>query len=213
MKQWQGLSAEGWTHAEMMRLYKKLRNNIVPVDHRHRSDVVEDWVQSCSNHFNIPISDNFNKDIERKGNLEQAISYLNVSYTPGDNHHSSAKVAYIHPILSGRESRPNLKILLKSWVSRILFKDTTAVGVNVTTNSGHDYAVSVNAEVILCAGAFDTLRLMLLSRLGLSAQLTSLGLKVVQDLPGVGENLQDHAETLCMWEMKEEIPEHQVIMG
>jgi choline dehydrogenase-like flavoprotein len=54
---------------------------------------------------------------------------------------------------------------------------------------------------------------MLLSGLGPSAQLTSLGLPVVKDLPGVGENLQDHAETLCMWEIKEKVPEHQVVMG
>jgi choline dehydrogenase-like flavoprotein len=213
MEQWQRLGAEGWTHAEMMRLYKKLRNNIVPVDHRHRSSIVEDWVKTCANLFRIPISDDFNKEIAEKGHLQQSIGYLNVSYTPDDNHRSSASVAYIHPILSGKEFRPNLKILLRSWVAQILFKDSTAVGVKVTTNSDQDYVVSANTEVILCAGAFDTPRLMLLSGLGPSAELTSLGLPVVKDLPGVGENLQDHAETLCMWEIKEKVPEHQVVMG
>ncbi|KAK2798992.1 hypothetical protein FQN50_008619 [Emmonsiellopsis sp. PD_5] len=213
MNRWQKQGADGWTHAEMVRLFRKLRNNIVPVDQRHRSNIVKDWIKTCTQLFNVPLIEDFNEEIQRQGNLTSGAGFLSVSYTPENNHRSSASVAYIHPILRGEEQRPNLKILQNSWVSRILFKDQTAVGVKATTRSGKEHVVSARTEVILCAGAIDTPRLMLLSGLGPREQLKPLGIPLVKDIPGVGENLQDHVESMYMWEINEEVPEEQVVMG
>jgi choline dehydrogenase-like flavoprotein len=197
----------------MVRLFKKLRNNIIPIAEHHRSEVVKDWVKTCANLFNVPIVEDFNKEICRGGNLTQGAGFLSVSYTPENNHRSSASVAYIHPILRGDEKRPNLTILQRSWVSKLLFTDNTASGAIVTTNSGNTYSVRAKTEVILCAGAIDTPRLMLLSGLGPRKQLESLGIHVKLDIAGVGENLQDHVETMYMWELNERVPQDQVVMG
>ena len=213
MERWQKKGAKGWTHPEMIRLSKKLRNNIIPVHERHRSQIVKDWIRTCSNLFKVPVVEDFNKDIARHGKLTEGVGFINVSYTPENNHRSSASVAYIHPILRGDEERPNLTILHKTWVSKILFKDDRAVAVRATTCSGKTYDIQAKSEVILSAGAIDTPRLMLLSGLGPRAQLESHGIPVVNDIPGVGENLQDHVETMYMWELNEPVPEHQVSMG
>ncbi|KAH6873408.1 hypothetical protein B0T10DRAFT_416577 [Thelonectria olida] len=213
LEKWQSMGAQGWTHDEMIRLYKKLRNNILPVEERHRSQIVKDWVQTCSKVFNVPIIEDFNKEIIRRGNLTQGTGFNSVSYTPENRFRSSASVAYIHPILRGEEKRPNLTILQKAWVSKILFKDLTAVGVRGTDSNGKTFSIHAASEVILCAGAVDTPRLMLLSGLGPRKQLESLSIPVKNDIPGVGENLQDHVETMYMWELNDEVPEAQTVMG
>ena len=67
-------------------------------------------------------------------------------------------------------------------------------------------------ETILCAGAIDTPRLLLLSGLGPSSQLESLGIPVVLDIPGVGSNLLDHPETIIIWELNRPVPPNQTAM-
>ncbi|KAJ5470977.1 hypothetical protein N7530_008334 [Penicillium desertorum] len=212
-KRWQDLGAENWTHAEMLRLMRKLRNNIIPVDERHRSQLVKDWLKTCSELFGVPHIDDFNREIEECGNLTAGCGFLSVAYTPENNHRSSASVAYIHPILRGEVKRPNLTILQNTWVSRILFQGTTATGVTATTQAGHEYSLVATSEIVLCAGAIDTPRLMLLSGLGPREQLATHQIPLIHDIPGVGENLQDHAETMYMWELNEAVPPEQVAMG
>lgn len=72
-----------------------------------------------------------------------------------------------------------------------LFEGTRAVGVEYL-HSGMLHQVKVNREVILCAGAFDSPKLLMLSGIGDATHLQVLGISVVVDLPGVGQNLQDH---------------------
>ncbi|KAF5236580.1 hypothetical protein FANTH_11191 [Fusarium anthophilum] len=213
MEKWQMMGADGWTHAEMVRLFKKLRNNIIPIAEEQRSQITKDWIESCAKLFNVPKVEDFNKQIIRDGRLTPGTGYVSCTYTPDNNHRSSASVAYIHPILRGDESRPNLTILHKTWTSKILIKDQTAVGVRATTDAGITYDIYARKEVVLCAGAVDTPRLMMLSGLGNRQQLEKLGIKVFQDLPGVGENLQDHVESMYMWEIKDEVPQDKVVMG
>ena len=61
-------------------------------------------------------------------------------------------------------------------------------------------------EYVLCAGAIDTPRLLLLSGIGPAGDLTRLGIEVAADLPGVGEHLLDHPESLILWESSRPIP-------
>jgi len=76
-------------------------------------------------------------------------------------------------------------------VTRLLFEGTCAVGVEYL-HEGTLHQVRVNSEVILSAGAFDSPKLLLLSGIGDAEHLQAMGLPVVADLPGVGQNLQDH---------------------
>jgi choline dehydrogenase len=97
----------------------------------------------------------------------------------------SAARAYLHPVMR----RPNLEVRTRTFVNRVLFEGTRAVGVEL----GGGERVAAN-EVILAGGAFNTPQLLQLSGVGDARRLGDLGIPVVAALPGVGENLQDHLE-------------------
>ncbi|MEU7859143.1 choline dehydrogenase [Nonomuraea sp. NPDC049141] len=96
----------------------------------------------------------------------------------------SAARAYLHPVLK----RPNLTVKTRAFVRRILFEGTRAVGVE------YDGGTVRAKEVILSGGAINSPQLLQLSGVGNAGELAALGVDVVHDLPGVGENLQDHLE-------------------
>jgi choline dehydrogenase len=96
----------------------------------------------------------------------------------------SAARAYLHPAMR----RPNLEVRTRAFVEQVVFDGTRAVGVRVGGE------VIRAGEVILCGGAINSPQLLQLSGVGHAAELEALGVEVVHDLPGVGENLQDHLE-------------------
>jgi choline dehydrogenase len=101
----------------------------------------------------------------------------------------SASRAYLHPV----SSRPNLDVRTHAFVHRILFDGTRAVGVEYVRGRGPVRRVRAG-EVILCGGAINTPQTLQLSGIGSANELRALGVDVIQDLPGVGEHLQDHLE-------------------
>jgi choline dehydrogenase len=105
-----------------------------------------------------------------------------------DGRRLSAARAYLHPVLN----RPNLELRTQRLVSKIRFEGTRAVGVEASHLGRHE---TIDAgEVVLCGGAINSPQLLQLSGVGDPALLAGLGIDVVADLPGVGENLQDHLE-------------------
>lgn len=100
----------------------------------------------------------------------------------------SAARAYLHPVLS----RHNLTVATRALVTRIIFAGKRAVGVEFT-RKGSRHRVRAG-EVVLCGGAINSPQLLQLSGVGNAVELGALGIEVVHDLPGVGENLQDHLE-------------------
>jgi choline dehydrogenase len=100
----------------------------------------------------------------------------------------SAARAYLHPVMN----RPNLKIVTRAMVTRILFEGTRATGVEYSVR-GRTERVEAG-EVVLCGGAFNTPQVLQLSGVGNASELEPLGVEMVHDLPGVGENMQDHLE-------------------
>ena len=101
----------------------------------------------------------------------------------------SAARAYLHPVMS----RQNLEVRCGAFVNRVMFEGTRAVGVDV------DGEAVRASEVILCGGAFNSPQLLQLSGVGNAHELSSLGVDVVHDLPGVGESLQDHLEVYVQY--------------
>src|SRR5262249_812860 len=91
-------------------------------------------------------------------------------------------------------SRTNLTILGDSLVDRVVFAGRCATGVRIRTASGE--AESRGREIFLCAGAFHSPAILMRSGIGPATELRSLGIDVVQDLPGVGQNLGDHPRIL-----------------
>jgi choline dehydrogenase-like flavoprotein len=160
----------------------------------------------------IPIIRDFNREIKKTGSLTQGVGFFSVSYNPDDGYRSSASVAYIHPFLRGEEYRPNLTVLTNTWVSKINLTGDKVVGIDIALRDQTRLSLTARKETILCAGAIDTPRLMLLSGLGPQQQLRDLAIPVMKDIPGVGENLLDHPETIIIWELNKPVPPNQTAM-
>jgi choline dehydrogenase len=111
----------------------------------------------------------------------------------------SAARAYLHPALE----RPNLEVRCRAFVTRILFDGQRAVGVEVVWR-GRRRTVRAG-EVILCGGAINSPQILQLSGVGNAEELRALGIDVVEDLPGVGENLQDHLEVYVQHASKQPV--------
>jgi choline dehydrogenase len=101
----------------------------------------------------------------------------------------SAARAYLHPVMD----RPNLTVKTRAFVGGVVFEGNRAVGVRYRQGRG-PAKIARGGRIILCGGAINTPQLLQLSGVGNGRELSALGVKVVQDLPGVGENLQDHLE-------------------
>lgn len=108
--------------------------------------------------------------------------------------------AYLKPALS----RPNLTVVTHALVHKVLLTDKTATGIRYE-RKGKIIEVRVNKEVILSAGSIGSPHLLQLSGIGAKETLESAGIKCEHDLPGVGENLQDHLEFYFQFKCKQPI--------
>jgi len=97
-------------------------------------------------------------------------------------------------------------------VSKINVSGDRVTGIDLILQDECRRTLIAKTETILCAGAIDTPRLMLLSGLGPKQQLQDLSIPVVKDIPGVGENLLDHPETIIIWELNRPVPPNQTTM-
>jgi len=112
----------------------------------------------------------------------------------------SAARAYLHPVMD----RENLDVVTRAFVSKVLFEGKRAVGVEYQRGRGGVQQVRAGT-VVLCGGAINTPQLLQLSGVGNADGLTALGIDVVHDLPGVGENLQDHLEVYIQYACKQPV--------
>jgi choline dehydrogenase len=128
----------------------------------------------------MPIHDDVN------GPMLPGAGYINMNIA-ADGTRVSAARAFLHPALS----RPNLALLLNTQVVRLNFNGTRCVGVKLIKD-GAIKDIAADKEVILAAGAINSPKLLMLSGVGDAKALRSVGVEVVEDVPGVGKNLQDH---------------------
>ena len=105
----------------------------------------------------------------------------------------SAARAYLHPVLH----RKNLNLITKAHATRLIMDGTRVTGVEYQRRGQRHVAAA--AEVVLCGGAINTPQLLQLSGIGPAAVLHDAGVSPVVDLPGVGENLQDHLEVYVQY--------------
>ena len=112
----------------------------------------------------------------------------------------SAARAYLHPVMD----RPNLTVRTRALAAKVLFEGKRAVGVEYFRGRGKTEQVLAKT-VVLCGGAINSPQLLQLSGVGNKAELEALGIDVVHDLPGVGENLQDHLEVYIQYACKQKV--------
>ena len=121
------------------------------------------------------------------GPNQRGVGYFQFTYEQGQR--CSAAYAFIAPI----ENDPNLTLKLEAKVQKIIIENGLAVGVVYKQGAGV-FEARTDGEIILSAGAYITPKIMMLSGLGPADHLTSHGIDVIEDLPGVGQNLNDHPD-------------------
>ena len=131
------------------------------------------------------------------------------SLDPKDETRSYARTAHYDRIIA---TRPNYHLLINTAVRRIIFKGNRAVGVEfVSRETNQSKTVLARNEVILAAGSVHSPQILQLSGVGPASLLKSLGIKVVVDLPGVGQNFQDHPTLYSAFNCKSPLLEHGFI--
>jgi choline dehydrogenase len=115
-----------------------------------------------------------------------------------DGQRLSAFRSYTFP----RMAQPNLTVLTHALVTRVTIAGKRATGVEVAY-AGTMHRIGAQCEVVLSLGAMQTPKVLMLSGIGDQAELRRLGIPLVQHLPGVGENFQDHFAIGCVWEYQQ----------
>lgn len=136
------------------------------------------FVQSCQD-YGITYSPDFNGAQQAGCGVYQT--------TTRNYRRCSANVGYLKPVMA----RPNLTVETNCLTTGITFEGTRATGVDYVKD-GQGYSARAESEVIVTSGAIGTPKLLLLSGIGPAAHLREVGIEVKHDLPGVGENLNDH---------------------
>jgi choline dehydrogenase len=101
--------------------------------------------------------------------------------------------------------RPNLTVLAHALVTKLTLQGKRATGVEIVFD-GQIQRITAGLEVVLSLGAMHTPKVLMLSGIGDQAELQRLGIPVVQHLPGVGQNFQDHFGISCIWEYQQPLP-------
>jgi choline dehydrogenase-like flavoprotein len=204
LDEWASAGAEGWDAATFLPYAKRVQANVVPVAEQDRNPVAVDFLHAASTALGVSILDDFNAQPFADG-----VGFFSVGYHPEDGRRSSSSVAYLHGVMG---HRPNLTIEFETRVLRIEFDDARrATGVRMRREDGSTASIRAAREVVLCAGSVDTPRLLLLSGVGPAAQLAEFGIPLVADVPGVGEHLIDHPESVIMWESTGPLPQAGVM--
>ncbi|TFV90156.1 GMC family oxidoreductase [Oxalobacteraceae bacterium OM1] len=107
--------------------------------------------------------------------------------------------AYVAPLLGA----PNLTVLTNTLVTRLVLRGRTAIGVETLQEGGRRTVYYADREVVLSMGAVHTPKVLMQSGIGPEGELTTHGIEVIQHLPGVGRNHQDHVAFGCVFEFHE----------
>ena len=183
--------AEGWAFKDIQKYFIRSEGNTILAGDWHGTDgplgvsnipdpqpTARAFVQSCQE-FGIPYNPDFNGKVQEGAGIYQT--------TTRNKRRCSAAVGYLRPAMG----RSNLTVETGCLAHRILFDGSRATGVEYS-RGGATQTVRADSEVIVTSGAIGTPKLMMLSGIGPAAHLKDRGIDVVHDLPGVGENLNDH---------------------
>ncbi len=121
------------------------------------------------------------------GEIQDGVTFYD--FTQRDGRRESSATAFLRPVLS----RPNLTVETNARATKIIIDRGSAVGAEFRRD-GQTHTVYADGEVVLSSGTINSPRLLLLSGIGPADHLRSVGVDVVHDLPGVGQNLQDHMD-------------------
>lgn len=198
---WAQMGARGWSYDEVLPVFKALeanqrladeyhgtRGSLTVSDPRHRHVLTGAFVEAAIQ-AGLPANKDFN------GATQEGVGFYQTTTREG-RRWSSAQA-----FLRAAEKRSNFTLMTETKVARILFESKKAIGVELLDGR----RLSATREIVLSAGALATPKILQLSGIGPADELAALGIDVVADLPGVGENYQDHLEVPVQGETRDPI--------
>ncbi len=196
---WRQLGNTGWSYDDVLPFFRKAEDNERGADDFHGADgplqvsdirghraICEALIDAAEAH-GIPRNPDFN------GAVQEGAGYYQT--TTRNGRRSSAAAGY----LTRARGRPNLKIETDAMTSRILIENGRAVGVTYLKD-GRQVEARSNGDVVVSGGAINSPQLLQISGIGPGDLLRDIGVDVLVDLPGVGENLQDHYQSRLVHE-------------
>ncbi len=202
---WASLGLPDWSFSHVLPYFKRLeaweggaddyRGGSGPLNielTRSEDPIWDAWLDAARD-AGHPITDDLN-------GAEQ-VGFGRLQNTIKDGRRWTVADAYLHPI----RSRPNLKLVTGAHATRIVMEGTRAVGV-AFRRGGTTEIARASKEVILAGGAINSPQLLMLSGIGPADHLYAHGIDVTLDLPGVGQNLQDHVSSIVWYKRLEPGP-------
>ncbi|BAZ47612.1 glucose-methanol-choline oxidoreductase [Nostoc sp. NIES-4103] len=190
---WAYSGCPGWAYKDILPYFQKLENQedntsewagkggplyVANAKLHNPNPTSEAFINACLE-LGYPYTPDFN------GSSMEGVGWHHVNIKDGKR--QSTALAYLNPA----SLRPNLTISTNSQATRLLFDGKRCVGVEYSQN-GEIKTAHANYEVIVCAGAIESPKLLLLSGIGNPAHLKEFGIPVKADVPGVGENFHNH---------------------
>ena len=194
---WRSLGNPGWGYQEVLPLFKRAEANSrgagdyhggdgpIGVSDVERHPLGDAFIAGCGE-LGLPRNDDLN------GATQEGAGYLQL--TTRNGFRASTAVGYLRPA----RNRANLTVKTGAHAEAIIFEGRRAVGVRYRAKNGLEN-VHANREVLVCAGALQSPKLLQLSGIGPARLLKERGIAPVAELPGVGENLHDHLHIKLMY--------------
>ena len=199
---WSELGISGWSYEDVLPYFKKSEDQERGADEFHgvggalkvtnmrfSRPICDAFVDACKE-IGIPPNEDFN------GASQEGAGYFQLNTHRGLRW-SSAR-AFLRPI----KERANLTVVTNALVRHILFENKRAVAIE-TDLEGDRRTFRARKEIVLCTGAIGSPQILQLSGIGGGELLQKHGIAVVSELPGVGENLQDHLQIRCVYKTVE----------
>ena len=198
--EWRQLGLTGWSWDDVLPYFRKLerhhrtddlhgREGPLAISAGESSSPFHDALIAAGEQAGYPVTDNFN------GAVQEGFGRYDLTINNGQRWSTAA--AYIRPA----ETRPNLTIITDARTAKVVVTGGRAIAVDYIRENRLQ-RVEVAGEAILCAGAVQSPHILQLSGIGNPAALREAGVRPVHDLPGVGENLQDHLDVIMSWSSK-----------
>ncbi|PJC16333.1 MAG: glucose-methanol-choline oxidoreductase [Comamonadaceae bacterium CG_4_9_14_0_8_um_filter_57_21] len=192
---WAAMGNAGWSYADVLPYFKKAEHNERGADAFHGTSGPLNVMDLRSpNRFGelfVQAAEQagYKRNKDFNGADLEGMGYYQVTHKNGERF--SAAKAYVTPNLS----RPNLQVFTGALTTRILIDKKRAVGVEFE-HQGQTKQLHCQREVLLCAGAFQSPQLLMLSGIGPKAHLLEHHIVPIHDLPGVGQHLHDHIDVV-----------------
>ena len=198
---WSDMGAKGWDWQTVLPYFKKSEKQQHGESKLHGAD---GYLSVSDLRHTNPLSHSFVDAAEEIGLSKvtdfnsakrEGLGFYQVTQENGQR--CSTAKGYLTPALT----RPNLTVLTKALVEKILINDGVATGVKLHIN-GQSIELTTNKEVLLSAGAINSPQVLMLSGVGPKDHLTEKGIETKVDLSGVGQNLQDHLDAIVQHRCK-----------